>query len=1072
MNLLKLATMSLIALSAGTAASGRTTDFDRSWIADQHVLGVNKEPGHATCIPYESKAALMADPRFRTAWLTPEKAMTIDLNGTWKFKWVPGTPEGPGDSEFQAADLDDSAWDNIRVPMSWEMQPGYNLPTYNNTGYPFVNEPPVAMRGYEEHGIIDHNATGFYRRTFDIPQGWKDKRVFIHFDGVYSCCAVWVNGKFVGYSQGANNDAEFDLTDFVHPGENQLSVRVYRWCDGSYLEGQDMWRMSGIHRDVYLVATPRTFVRDHYITVDGQSADATSGTMNVALKLDNRDNEKTTKTVRLELLDPAGKVIATDTKTVNAATPETDVTLSTGRLSGLTPWNTESPVLYDVIVSQLDGNGKEEMVFSTKYGFRNIGVVNSGDEHYYTVNGKRLFVKGVNIHDSHPLYGRYVDVETMLRDLELMKQANVNTVRTSHYPRQPKMYAMMDAYGLYCIDEADLECHGNNGLTRDTTWTDAFVDRNVRMVMRDRNHPSVIFWSLGNENGSGVNMSHCYDAVHALDSRFIHCHGDKASDMYSEMYTSIDNARKLTNGRDGRPFIMCEYAHAMGQAIGNLAEYWDIIESSKGMVGGCIWDWVDQSVFDPMAIKNGTTMSADGYSGWTGGCDYDPWFKTHDNNDKAFQGNFLNNGVITPDRKWTAKLTEVKKVYQNADFLSLDGNKLTIKNEYPFNNLGEMFDLTYSVARDGVEVESGTASVNIPALTTGEVTLPIKTTPEKGAEYTVTVGLVLKSDKAWASKGYRLADGQFVIQPRVDTLPAVAAKGTLKVKGNTVTGKDFAITFNENGAVESYIYKGHELLNAAPEYSDYRRIDNDTEGKQALESPNDWNRGYDYAATGIESHKITSPLRKQKDRASIAMTADGTKAGYDVEYTVYPNGVMDMKVTFTPERRGLRRLGMGMQFAPGFDEVTYYAKGPWSNYIDRQTGSYLGRYTTSIRDMVDENTHPQTYGDHQALRDMTLVNKQNGVNLRIETQGPVAFSLSNYDELEWNHATQFTKLHWADLKKHPQLFAHFDYWQRGIGNNSCGGDCCLPQYETPYPGNYQGAETLTYTLRFTPEAAD
>lgn len=1072
MKLIKFAAAVFITFSMEAAASARTTDFDRSWIADQHVLGVNKEPGHATCIPYESKAALMADPRFKTAWLTPDKAMTIDLNGTWKFKWVPGTPDGPGDSEFQAADLDDSAWDNIRVPMSWEMQPGYNLPTYNNTGYPFVNEPPVAMRGYEEHGIIDHNATGFYRRTFDIPQGWKDKRVFIHFDGVYSCCAVWVNGKFVGYSQGANNDAEFDLTDFVHPGENQLSVRVYRWCDGSYLEGQDMWRMSGIHRDVYLVATPRTFVRDHYITVDGQSTDATSGTMNVALKLDNRDNEKTTKTVRLELLDPAGKVIATDTKTVNATTPETDVTLSTGRLSGLTPWNTENPVLYDVIVSQLDGNGKEEMVFSTKYGFRNIGVVNSGDEHYYTVNGKRLFVKGVNIHDSHPLYGRYVDIETMLRDLELMKQANVNTVRTSHYPRQPKMYAMMDAYGLYCIDEADLECHGNNGLTRDTTWTDAFVDRNVRMVMRDRNHPSVIFWSLGNENGSGVNMSHCYDAVHALDSRFIHCHGDKASDMYSEMYTSIDNARKLTNGRDGRPFIMCEYAHAMGQAIGNLAEYWDIIESSKGMVGGCIWDWVDQSVFDPVAIKNGTTMSADGYSGWTGGCDYDPWFKTHDNNDKAFQGNFLNNGVITPDRKWTAKLTEVKKVYQNADFLSLNGNRLTIKNEYPFNNLGEMFGLTYSVARDGVEVESDTTSVSIPALTTGEVTLPIKTTPEKGTEYTVTVGLVLKNDKAWASKGYRLADEQFVIQPRVDTLPTVAAKGSLKVKGNTVTGKDFAITFNDNGAVESYIYKGHELINAAPEYSDYRRIDNDTEGKQALESPNDWNGGYDYAATGIESHKITSPLRKHKDRASIAMTADGTKVGYDVEYTVYPNGVMDMKVTFTPERRGLRRLGMGMQFAPGFDEVTYYAKGPWSNYIDRQTGSYLGRYTTSIRDMVDENTHPQTYGDHQALRDMTLVNKQNGVNLKIETQGPVAFSLSNYDELEWNHATQFTKLHWADLKKHPQLFAHFDYWQRGIGNNSCGGDCCLPQYETPYPGNYQGAETLTYTLRFTPEVAD
>ena len=1069
MRLLKLATVSLVAFSMGAAAADRVTEFDRKWIADQHVLGVNKEPGHATYIPYASTADLKADPRFKTVWLTPEKAMTIDLNGTWTFKWVPGTPEGPGESEFQAADLDDSAWDNIRVPMSWEMQPGYNLPTYNNTGYPFVNEPPVAMRGYEEHGIIDHNATGFYRRTFDLPQGWKDKEVFIHFDGVYSCCVVWVNGKFAGYSQGANNDAEFDITDFVHPGENQLSVRVYRWCDGSYIEGQDMWRMSGIHRDVYLVAKPRTFVRDHYITVDNQSADATSGNLNVDLSISNRENASSTKTMRLSLLDKDGKEIASDTKTVKVNEPETEITLSTGMLSGLTPWDTENPVLYDVIISQLDDKGKEEMVFATKYGFRNIGLVNSGDDHYFTVNGKRLFVKGVNIHDSHPVYGRYVDVETMLRDLELMKQANVNTVRTSHYPRQPKMYAMMDAYGLYCIDEADLECHGNNGLTRDTTWTEAFVDRNNRMVLRDRNHPSIIFWSLGNENGSGINMTHCYNAVRALDPRFIHCHGDKASDMYSEMYSSIEGVKKLTKGRGERPFIMCEYAHAMGQAIGNLVDYWDIIESSTGIVGGCIWDWVDQSVFDPIDIKNGTTMSPDGYSGWTGGCDYDPWFKTHHNNDKAFQGNFLNNGVITPDRKWTAKLTEVKKVYQNADFESLDGNVLTIKNKYPFNNLADMFELTYSVARDGVEVESGKTTVDIPALQTGKVTLPMTTVPSDDAEYTVTVGLVLKDDKVWANKGYRLADEQFVIQPRVENLPTVAAKGSLKVKGNTVSGKDFSITFNENGAVASYVYKGHELINAAPEYSDFRRIDNDTEGKQALESPNDWNGGYDYAATGIESYKVVSPLRKQKNTAAITMAATGSKANYDVTYTVYPNGVMDMKVTFTPNRRGLRRLGMGMEFAPGFDEVTYYAKGPWSNYKDRQTGSYLGRYTTSIRDMVDENTHPQTYGDHQDLRDLTLVNKQNGVNLNIETQGPVAFSLSNYDELEWNHETQFTKLHWTDLKKHPQLFAHFDYWQRGIGNNSCGADCCLPKYETPYPGNYQGAETLSYTLRFTPE---
>lgn len=1057
------------AIYAHTAEAQRASEFDRSWIENQHVVGVNKEDGHATYIPYSSKANLMADPRYDTAWLTPEKAMTIDLNGTWKFKWVPGTSKGPEESEFQAADLDDSGWDNIRVPMNWEMQAGYNLPTYNNTGYPFVNEPPRAMTGHEEHGITDHNATGFYRRTFDMPKDWNDKNVFIHFDGVYSCCAVWVNGKFAGYSQGANNDAEFDISDFVHPGKNQLSVRVYRWCDGSYLEGQDMWRMSGIHRDVYLKATPRTFVRDHYITVADQSQDATSGTMNVALKLDNRRNENTTKILRLELVGPDGKVKATDTKTVKVPAGGTDVVLTTGPLKVLTAWNAENPVLYNVIVSQLNGDGKEEMAFNTKYGFRNIGVVNSGDDHYFTINGKRLYVKGVNIHDSHPLYGRYVDPATMLRDLELMKQANVNTVRTSHYPRQPKMYAMMDAYGLYCIDEADLECHGNNSLTRDTTWTDAFVDRDVRMVMRDRNHPSVIFWSLGNENGSGENMRHCYDAIRNIDSRFIHCHGDKASDMYSEMYTGVESAKNLSNGRDGQPFIMCEYAHAMGQAVGNLRDYWDVIESSHGMMGGCIWDWVDQAVIHPAAIKSGVTTSADGYSHWTGGCDYDPWFEEHASNDKAFQGNFLNNGIITPDRKWTAKLTEVKKVYQNADFLSLTGNDLTIRNKYSFNNLGDMFDLRYSVARNGEEIESGVAKIDVPALQTATVKLPIKTAATDDAEYTMLTSLVLKADHPWASKGYGLADEQFIVKPRASELASIQAKGKLKVKGNTVEGKDFAVRFNDNGSVESYIYKGHELISAAPEYNDFRRIDNDTDGKQGLESPNDGAPGYDYADTGIESHSITAPLRKNKDHASISMGAKGSKTDYDVTYTVYPNGVMDMKVTFVPNRRGLRRLGMGMQFAAGFENVSYYAKGPWTNYKDRQTGSYLGRYATSIRDMVDENTHPQSYGDHQDLRELTLINDKDGVNLTVQTQGPVAFSLSNYDELEWNKSTQYTKLHWADLTKHPELFAHFDYWQRGIGNNSCFSDCCLPHYETPYPGNYQGAETLSYTLRFIPE---
>lgn len=1044
--------------------------FDISWIANQHVTGVNREPGHATIIPYASKSALLADPHYGQPWLTPANAMTLSLNGKWRFRYVPGSNEAPGKSEFQAENYNDGDWDLIQVPMSWEMA-GYSKPTYNNTGYPFKNEPPRAMDGWEDHGVEGNNATGFYRRTFDLPADWKDKRVMVHFDGVYSCAAVWVNGIFVGYGQEANNDAEYDITAALHPGTNHIAVRVYRWCDGSYLEGQDMWRMSGIHRDVYLVATPKVFVRDHYITTLDQSDDATSGKLNVALDIDNRDGQKGSRTYQLELRDANGNVVATAQQTVKLNGKSTKLNLTTGLLTGLKPWNTETPNLYDVIISQVNGKTADE-VFCTKYGFRNIKLVNTDTDKYVTINGKRIFFKGTNIHDTHPVYGRYVDVPTMLRDITLMKRANLNTVRTSHYPRQSKMYAMFDYYGLYVMDEADLECHGHQGLTQDSTWRDAFVDRDIRMVLRDRNHPSVIFWSVGNENGHGENLNACYRAIHSLDSRLVHsCEQVSSTDLYSEMYTSVDGVKGNANGRYGKPFFICEYAHAMGQAVGNLIDYWKVIENSHGVIGGCIWDWVDQAVYDPVKIQLGDTISARGFHAWTCGYDYDPYVTNNPGrfNDRSFQGNFLDNGILTPDRKWTSKLTEIKKVYQYVEF-SLNGNNLSIKNKYPFLNLGDRFYLKGIVSKDGNQVKDFTVnSLNIAPGTTGSVTLPdFGVNSGYGSEYTLTVALCLKDKQPWADAGYGLADEQFILQQRPATLPAVQAEGKVSVKGKKVTGKDFTVEFDNNGAISSYIYKGVQLLAAAPEYNDFRRIDNDTEGKQYEKNNGDaGDYKYDYTATGIEKHAITAPLAVKDGKASIAMEATGWKSNYQVKYTVYPNGVVDMTVKFDPQRRGLRRLGMGMQFAPGFENVEYYARGPKSNYKDRQTGSYLGRYNTTIDGMVEENIHPQTYGDHQDLRDLVLSGNGN-VKLRVETEGTVSFSLSHYDDTQWNMNTQYVRQHWTDLVHDPQVYAHFDLWQRGIGNNSCFSDSCLPQYETPYPGNNQGS-TLTYTLRFIPE---
>ncbi|WP_302750973.1 glycoside hydrolase family 2 TIM barrel-domain containing protein [uncultured Prevotella sp.] len=559
--------------STGGGSTGGTTSSDHgsfsvSWISNQNKVGDYKEDAHATFIPYVSVEQMKADAKhYAEPWQQPDetKAEYINLNGTWKFKYVAGTSSWysstPGASEFQAKDYNDSGWDDIRVPLSWEMA-NYGKPVYTNVGYPFSNNPPNANSGMSEYGVTDHNATGFYRRTINIPATWKDKRVFIHFDGVYSAAVVWVNGKYIGYSQSSNTDAEFDITGFVTTGDNQLSVRVYRWCDGSYLEGQDMWHLSGIHRDVYLVATPKVFVSDHYIT-SSLNSEATSGSMSVKLTVDNRNNVSANKTLQVSLLDRDGKQIATGTQTYSG-TAKAEKTVTLSGLSNLRPWSAEDPYLYTVVVSQKDENGAEEMAFSTKYGFRNI--TKSGNLIY--INNKRVYFKGVNTQDTHPEYGRAIDMETMMKDLTMMKKANVNTVRTSHYPRQPKMYAMMDALGFYVMDEADVECHYNQNLSSTSSWITAMDDRTKRMVLRDRNHPSVIFWSLGNECGGGSNFSTTYNTCKNLDSRFVHYEGAGSgtnySDLGSNMYPTVSSVQGNRSGLNGKPYFICEYAHAMG----------------------------------------------------------------------------------------------------------------------------------------------------------------------------------------------------------------------------------------------------------------------------------------------------------------------------------------------------------------------------------------------------------------------------------------------------------------------------------------------------------------------------
>ena len=1079
-----------IKTDAGTTPPNHGS-FDVSWISDQSKVSDHKEDAHATFIPYASVEQMKADAKhYAEPWQQPDetKAEYINLNGTWKFKYVAGSSSGPGSSEFQAKDFDDSGWDDIRVPLSWEMA-DYGKPVYTNVGYPFSNYPPNANTGLSQYGVVDHNATGFYRRTITIPETWKDKRVFVHFDGVYSAAVVWVNGKYVGYSQDSNTDAEFDITDFVTTGDNQLSVRVYRWCDGSYLEGQDMWHLSGIHRDVYLVATPKVFVSDHYIS-STLNDNATSGSMSVKLTVDNRNNTSATKTLQITLLDRDGKEIATGTETYSGTT-KAEKTVTLNSLSNLHPWSAEDPYLYTVVVSQKNENETEEMAFSTKYGFKTVTI--SGTK--LLVNGKRIFVKGVNTQDTHPEYGRAIDMETMLKDIKMMKQANVNTIRTSHYPRQPKMYAMMDAFGMYCVNEANVECHGNQGLASNSSWKTAITDREVRMVKRDRNHPSVLFWSLGNECGAASDFSSAKTEMKKYDNSrpIFYCNEDynvSYSDLHSNMYPTVypigdkQGASSKSNGYNGKPYFICEYAHAMGQAVGNLKEYWDVIEKSTGIIGGCIWDWVDQSVYDPARLVNGEKKDKNGFNYWISGYDCNS-VSTYWSPAIGFQGNFLNNGIITPDRTWTGKLSEVKKVYQYVKFTqpTAYSKSVKIENKYAFMPISsDNFDIAYRVMKDGRLIEEGTLASfqTIAAGSSATVTLPINTAVDKSAEYLVNIELRVKKPTngaadwtTWAEEGYSIADAQFSLSEQntsngtakgtdgtmgFPVLPSyTSAGGSLSVSGNTVTGTDnngkaYSIEFNTSGKMTSWTYDGKNLINAGPDFNSYRKVDND--------------RGFSPSFSNSSSLSITRALAKSGNNATMSVKGSATGCSYTINYTFYPDGTVDMNVKFSPSGT-LARIGLGMQFASGFENVEFYARGPRSNYSDRKTGSYLGRFTTTVDDMVDEMIHPQTFGDHEDMRELILTNKASNVQIGIKAGGRASFSLSHYDETKWctsGDSMWNTKLHWYDLTRYQQVYAHFDYMQRGLGNNSCGGDSCLSDYVCPSSGNY------SYTLRFTPQS--
>ncbi len=1052
---------------------------------NQAIFAINKEPGHNTMLRWANAEEMKADEAYGKPWLHTTSSLRSYLNGNWQFNWVPKPEDRPVD--FYKTNYDASKWKTIPVPSNWEMQ-GYGTPIYTNVTYPFRNVPPL-IRPQDGYTIVNEpNAVGSYRRTFTVPADWKGREIYLHFDGVYSAAYIWVNGKKVGYTQGPNNDAEFDVTKYIQPGkENLFCVEVYRWSDGSYLEDQDMFRMSGIHRDVYLEARKKEHVRDVYITSEIAN-DLKQATMKV-----NMDIQNFGKTAELapmvEIVDAKGNVVAS---MISGAAPLVKKGTSQKfaySLSVKNPalWSAEQPNLYTVNVTL---NGE---VVSMKYGFRKIENRNGR----VFVNNKRIMFKGVDRHDTHPIYGKAIPVESMIEDIVLMKTHNINTVRTSHYPNDPKMYALYDYYGLYIMDEADVECHANHSLSNNPSWQPAYLDRMTRMVLRDRNHPSVIFWSMGNECGGGQNFVAGHDAIHALDDRLVHYEGmNSAADMDSNMYPSVDGMKNNDKrGQQDKPYFLCEYAHAMGNAIGNLKEYWDYIEfESNRMIGACIWDWVDQSM-----TKFGEDPSHMYYGGG---------FNDHPNDN-----DFCCNGIITADRHVTPKLLQVKKVYQYVDFRLIDNKKIRIRNRYAFNNLNE-FKLAANITLNGSNAAQ--ATMNMPSIAAGDsIDIDLKeifkndeiinefygtNNKDYPALANLNLALMLKEDQIWAQTGHVVADEQLALggqwidydcddpfdledylkalananNPKnknkkdkvtVPALPRLICESTGNEIDFTTENRKVQICFDQTtGVLKSLKYDGQEMIynGKGLEFDFYRSINN-----ESMQYP----RSVQTKAE-VEMKQLNDQTAQVIVKQIVSMSSTGRRqpgangnnmdeVPVNIVYTIACDGTIKVEAKFPERQPRLPRIGLQMSLTPGLEQVKWLGRGPMENYTDRKDCAYVGLWENTVEGMKEEYIRPQSMGERTDTRWLTLTNeKGKGVKIMAAFNNTFDFAVQHYSDRElW----QTKYLHQLSGIRHAESILHLDCASRGIGNGSCGPGP-LQKYEI-------GGAAQEYTFMIMPSDA-
>lgn len=1012
----------------------------RDW-ENPSMLSQNRELPHATMLSYPGEEAALKgenndSPRY------------MSLDDKWKFNWVKTPAERP--YWFFKDNFDTREWDEISVPSNWEIE-GYGIPYYVNIGYGFEINPPH----------IDHewNPVGSYKRSFMLPEEWKDMDVFLNFGAVSSAFYVWLNEELVGYSQGSKTPAEFNISAYLKEGKNTIAVEVYRWCDGSYIEDQDFWRLSGIQRSVFLHARPTTRIADYFVRA-GLDENYAYGVMDLDVEISCDDTEEQgIYTLEYKLLGE-DRLMASEQKELDCKDGPLAFNFR-AVIEDVNKWSAENPWLYKLVLTLRNDRGEILESISSDIGFRTVEIKDSK----LFINGEYVYLKGVNLHEHHDLKGHVIDIETMLQDIFMMKSHNINAVRTSHYPQPEMWYELCDKYGLYVIDEANIESHGI-GYNKDITlahkpeWEAAHLDRAVRMVERDKNHPSIIIWSMGNEAGDGQNFVKMYKWMKDRDktrpvqyerAETITNTPEHHTDIWCPMYAGIEYLENYaTDSRSYRPLIMCEYAHAMGNSVGNLQDYWDVIEKYPLLQGGFIWDWVDQGLLK---------TNEEGEEYWAYGGDFGPAGVPSD-------GNFCINGLVWPDRTAHPALQEVKKVYQYVDFEFLDAEQGVVKvhNKYNFTTF-DNFLLRWSLVSDGKEIMSGELD-NIRLLpgVKGLVNIPYKW-EDIASDNEIFLNLALAGKEEWTilHEGHIYASEQLLVSGADKTYMAPPVEDSLVLADHgdrfVISGRDFSFSIDKSmGCIISMKNGNKELVKEGLMPDFWRPMTDNDYGNGLNKRAAVWKN----AGNNVEVKSIES---SERDDGSVLLTVlmdilddSGSKLAEEtISYTIFASGDMLVDVDFrksSPELPELPRIGLQMQLGAEFDRLEWYGRGPHHNYADRKTSAFVGTYSAKVAEQYVPYIRPQENGYKTDTRWFKLTDDEgNGLevrgrptlcfaalhNLHSDFSSPGNLAVNRPDAGEVN-------THTDDIKARDLVAVNIDYGQLGVGGDNSWGARTHPQY--------------------------